>query len=161
MKIRTEQLQALQQQAEIRARKETKGGFDAILSEEIGAAAVAGSALSSRPAPAVNPLLGPDGAGAVPGIGRTPESEALEAVAESIDAMLNGLDEYAETLSSPDGANLRKAYGILQGMDKELAALRDRSPDLAARHAGMASLVDEIAVIARAETVKLNRGEYL
>lgn len=161
MKIQTEQLQALQQQAEARAKQRRQGVFDAILSEELGTAAPSNPLASGQAAAPSPALFGLAGANAASGAGQTPEAAALAAVAESISAMLSGLDDYAETLSSPGEANLRKAYGILQNMDKELAALRERSPDLAARHAGMASLMDEIAVIAKAETVKLNRGDYL
>lgn len=160
MKIQNEQLQALQQQAEARAKQKTHGIFDTVLAEELGAAA-SEQPVSGRPVSSPVSLVEPAGTGAVNGVSHTAESEALSAVAVSIDAMLNGLDDYAETLAAPGGANLRKAYGLLQGMDRELAALRESSPDLATRHAGMASLVDEISVIARAETVKLNRGDYL
>ena len=157
MKIQTEQLQALQQQAEARAKPRAEGVFDAILSEQIGAAHKAGKAAVGQPASPAAVF----GLEAVAGVNQSPEAAAFAMVADSIDAMLGNLDEYTDTLSSPQGADLRKAYGILQGMDQNLAALREAAPDLARQHAGMASLVDEIAVITRTETVKLNRGDYL
>ncbi|MDL2209410.1 hypothetical protein LJC26_01205 [Desulfovibrio sp. OttesenSCG-928-O18] len=161
MKIQNEQLQALQQQAEVKAKQRQQGVFDAILSEELGTPASSTQLASGQAAAPTAGLFGLAGVNAASGVQATPEATALAAVAESIDAMLSGLDDYAETLSSSGEADLRKAYGILQNMDKNLAALRESSPDLATRHAGMASLVDEISVITRAETVKLNRGDYL
>ena len=162
MKIRNEQLQALQQQAEAKAKKpRTEGAFDALLSEELGASAAAGRTAAGQPVSAASSLFGLTGISSSEAISQTPEEASLAAVAQSIDAMLSGLDQYAEALSSPQGADLRTAYGILQNMDSSLAALREQSPDLASRHQGMAALVDEIAVMARAETVKMNRGDYL
>lgn len=162
MKIQNEQLQALQQQAEAKkARSKQDGVFDALLSEELGTTDAAGQALSGQSTLGTGSLFGMTGVSSLQGVGQTDEATALATVAESINSMLGNLDEYAETLAAPQGADLRKAYGILQGMDRDLAALRETSPDLATRHAGMASLVDEISVIARAETVKLNRGDYL
>ncbi|CAK7056536.1 MAG: hypothetical protein DELT_01252 [Desulfovibrio sp.] len=160
MKIQNEQLQALQQLNEARAKKRPEGAFDAILSEELGqegasASAVAGQGISSGAA-----VLGLSQVDGVTGIAQTGEATALAAVAESIEAMLSGLDEYADALSSPQG-DLKQAFGILQGMDQNIAAIRESSPDLATRHAGMASLLDEISVITRTETVKMNRGDYL
>ena len=162
MKIQNEQLQALQQQAEIKAKKPgTEDTFDALLSEELGATSAAGQTARGLPAPTMSSLFGLTGVMPSTAVSQTPEEASLAAVAYSIDAMLSGLDQYAEALSSPQGADLRTAYGILRNMDSSLAALRERSPDLVTRHQGMAALVDEIAVIARAETVKMNRGDYL
>ena len=162
MKIQSEQLQALQQQAEAKKVKTGADGvFDALLAEELSVSAETGQAVPGRAISGSVPLFDLNGIAASQGVADSPEAAALAAVASSIDDMLGGLDEYAETLSSPQGADLRKAFGILQDMDKRLAALRETSPDLVTRHAGMAALVDEISVIARAETVKLNRGDYL
>lgn len=161
MKIQNEQLQALQRQAEAREKQRREGVFDAILSEELGTAAPSGQLASGQAATSSAALFGLSGVNAASGVSQAPGAAVLSTVAEAIDAMLSGLDDYAEILSSPGGTDLRKAYGILQNMDKTLVALRESSPDLATRHAGMASLVDEIAVITRAETVKLNRGDYL
>lgn len=157
MKIQNEQLQALQQQAEARAKPRADGVFDAILSEQLGGAQKTEQALSGQ---ALNPaiLLRTD---SVEEAAAAAESGVLDMVAQSLDAMMGSLDDYAEALSSPQGADLRKAHGLLRNLDRDLAALRENAPDLAARHAGMASLMDEISVITRAETVKLNRGDYL
>lgn len=162
MKIQNEQLRALQQQAEAKAKKPgAPGGFDALLAGELGASATEGQTASGQLMGATASLLGLNGAGPVQPAETAPEAEALAAVAQSIDSMISSLDAYAETLSSPEGPDLRKAYGILRNLDKGLTALRESSPDLATRHGGMAAMVDEISVIARAETVKMNRGDYL
>jgi hypothetical protein len=162
MKIQNEQLQALQQQTELKSKKQqTNGVFDALLSGELGSAAAPGQQASAQALSASAALLGLNGICPTEAVEEAPENSSFTAMAESIDAMLGGLDEYAKALSSPQGADLRKAYGLLQDMDKNLAALRESSPDLAMRHAGMAALLDEISVIAKAETVKMNRGDYL
>lgn len=158
MKIRNDQLQALQQQNEARARKRPDGVFDAILAGEIGQDASAGAAAGRGIAPgAALPEL--SRVNGIFGVAQAEEAAALEAVAESIDAMLTGLDDYADALAAP-GAELKRAHGILQSVDHTIAAVRERSPDLAARHAGMASLLDELSVITRTETIKMNRGDY-
>ena len=163
MKIQNEQLQALQQAAEAKTKQARPGGvFDAMLAEELGETAATGQTVPGQPVGSSASLFGLEGiapagtAGAVSG-----EANLLDSVARSIESMLSGLDEYAETLSSPQGADLRKAYGILQNLDNDLTALRERSPDLATRHEGMSTLLNEISVITRAETVKMNRGDYL
>lgn len=162
MKIQNEQLQALQRQTEAKSKpRGADGTFDALLSGEIDAAAATGPTAPGRLASAAAMPFGLNGISPSGSVAASPEDAALAAVTQSIDAMLSGLDEYAETLSSPQGADLRKAYGLLRDMDSNLAALREGSPDLATRHKGMAALLDEIAVITRAETVKLNRGDYL
>ena len=162
MKIQNEQLQALQQQTDIKAKSpQANGVFDALLSKELDTAAAPGQVASAQVFPTSAVLFGLNGISPTEAAAETPESVALAAVAQSIDDMLGGLDVYAKTLSAPQGADLRKAYGLLQSMDNDLAALRERSPDLATRHAGMAALLDEISVIAKAETVKMNRGDYL
>jgi hypothetical protein len=130
------------------------------LSEEIGqegvsSAVTAGQGISSSAA-----LFGVSPVNGITGVAQTEEDAALEAVANSIDAMLTGLDDYAGALAAP-GADLKHTLGLLQGMDQNIAALRESSPDLATRHEGMASLLNKISVITRAETVKMNRGDYL
>lgn len=157
MKIQNEQLQALQQQAEARAKPRAEGAFDAIFAEQLGGAQKTEQALSGQ---ALNPtvLLQAD---STEEAASAAESGVLTMVAQSLDTMLGALDEYAGALASPQGADLRKAHGLLRDVDQSLAALDESAPDLATRHAGMASLMDEIRVITRAETVKLNRGDYL
>jgi len=162
MKIQNEQLQALQQLAESKTKKSAAGGFDALLAEELGETGALGQAVSEQPTSALGSLLGLSGVAPVEtAVGVSEEDAALAAVAQSIDSMLNGLEEYADAVAAPQGADLRKAYGILQGLDSNLLALRDQLPDIETRHEGMASLLNEISVITRAETVKLNRGDYL
>lgn len=158
MKIRNEQLQALQQQAEAKAQKRPEGVFDAILSEELGRESASPLSASGQGSVSGAVFSGLAETDKTSGVAQT-EAAALEAVAESIDSMLSGLDGYAGGLSAP-GADLKQAFGILQGVDESIAALRESAPDLAARHPGMASLLDEIAVITRTETVKMNRGDY-
>lgn len=162
MKIQNEQLQALQQLTEAKAKKPSATEFDALLAGELGETGAASQAVAGQPASALGSLLGLNGIVPATSVaGLSEEDTALAAVAQSIDSMLSGLGEYADALASPQGADLRKAYGILQGLDSNLSALRGQSPDIATRHEGMASLLNEISVITRAETVKLNRGDYL
>ena len=160
MKIQNEQLQALQQQTEARAKKRPEGVFDAILSDEIGQESASPAMITGQGVSPNAALLGISPVSGITGVAQTEEAAALEAVANSIDAMLTGLDDYADALAAPE-ADLKQAFGILQGMDQNIAALRESTPDLATRHAGMASLLNELSVITRTETVKMNRGDYL
>ena len=162
MKISNEQLQALQQITETKGKPKATGGvFDALFSQELAETLKAGESTAAqgvRPAQSVLPPMA-----AAPG--RTgleaAEIAVLETVTCGIETMLGNLDEYADALANPQGADLRKAYTLLQNLGKDLEELRQNAPDLAARHAGLAALMDEVSIIARAETVKMNRGDYL
>ncbi len=165
MKIRNDSLQALQRQGEARAKpKAAEGGFDALFAQQLGAAQQAEGAALPQGAGTLPGVLAAEGLSLAP-VGAVDAADAadastLELVSQSIDGILGKLDAYAASLAAPGEPDLRGAYALLQDMDSSIKNLRETTPDLAARHAGMAAMVNELAVITTAETVKLNRGDY-
>ena len=165
MKIRNDQLQALQQQSEVQAKQKTGGtGFTDLLAGEFGAAqsteagaVSAGSAFSPTMGSSASLAIAADALGT----GEESESTGLEQVSQSIDSLLGGMDAYAASLKAKGGADLRGAYAQLQNMDRDLKALRAAAPDLGKRHAGLAAMVNELEVMTTTETFKFNRGDYL
>lgn len=164
MKIRSDQLQVLQEQSETRAKPKAAGGFEALLAEKTGASQGQG-AIAAAPVPTslsaslLSAQLAVQAAGA-DGEDGTDESMGLGQIAQGVDSLLGNLDAYAERLSQKGGADLRGAYSLLEGMGKELAAIRGGAPDLASRHAGLASVVNELEVLTTTESFKFNRGDY-
>ena len=164
MKIRSDQLQALQEQSETRAKPKAAEGLEALLAEKTSASQ-GSEAIAASPVPTglSASLLSAQLALQAAGTGEEDEPAqgmGLGQIAQGVDSLLGNLDAYAERLSQKGGADLRGAYSLLEGMGKELAAIRGASPDLAARHAGLASMVNELEVLTTAETFKFNRGDY-
>ncbi len=79
----------------------------------------------------------------------------LEEEIYSITAMLDGLDAYAEKLTSSNSN--KAAWDDLQKISGQLASLQQKNnlPQ------GLNALVDEIDVLATTEKFKMNRGDYL
>ncbi len=79
----------------------------------------------------------------------------LEEEIYSITAMLDGLDAYAEKLTSSNSN--KAAWEDLQKISGQLASLQQKNnlPQ------GLNALVDEIDVLATTEKFKMNRGDYL
>ena len=76
-----------------------------------------------------------------------------------MDDLLSKWENYAAEMNSPE-ASLKQIYGhlehILEGVRemKESKSFEDQRPELR-------SLVEELEVMATAEVVKINRGDYL
>ncbi len=79
----------------------------------------------------------------------------LEEEIYSITAMLDGLDAYAQKLTSSNSN--KAAWDDLQKISGQLASLQQRNnlPQ------GLNAIVDEIDVLATTEKFKMNRGDYL
>ncbi len=164
MKIRNDSLQALQQQGEARAKpKAAESDFTALLAQQMGTAqSTEGQAASAQGPGNVSGALAADVAGLTAATAvDAADASALGQLSQSIDGILGRLDAYAASLAKPGGPDLRGAYSLLQDMDSDIKTLRQSAPDLGSRHAGLAAMVNELAVITTAETVKLNRGDYL
>ncbi len=165
MKIRNDSLQALQQQGEARAKpKAAESDFTALLARQMDSAqSMEGQAALQQGPGAVPGALSVNVAGlaAASAAGETNDAAMLEQISRSIDGLLGRLDAYAASLAAPGEADLRGAHSLLQSMDSDIKALRNAAPDMGSRHAGLAAMVNELAVITTAETVKLNRGDYL
>ncbi len=165
MKIRNDQLQALQQQqSEVRKTPKEGGSFDALLAENLSA--VQGLEETAVPAPLQSGPLAPLAStlGILEGGEEATEDAegiALGSVALSIEGLLGQMDAYASSLSSHGSDDLRGAYALLQDMDRGVKALRRAVPGLGSRDAGLEAMVNELEVLTATESVKFNRGDYL
>jgi hypothetical protein len=172
MKIGTEQLEALQRQ-ESTQRKTTGGAnavgdFGAVLSQELGGTESAQSAASVVPpgAAGIDPLLmvsapdSVDGVDGVDSVDAASDSTGLDQAMEQLDGLLNNWDAYARELGQgTSSSGLRGAYSMLQGIDSSLRDLKQNMSNLS-DHEGLASVVNELEVMAATEKFKFNRGDY-
>ena len=155
------------QQAEQVPKKQAgqAGVFGAALAEALGAApAQVGAAGGIRPpgagsAEMISQML----------LGATEQSQAADpdaAVLQEAFAQASGtldlLDSYAKTLgSSVDGGSLREAYALLEGINSQVAQLRESTDGVRGKNPGLDSLLNELEVMAAAEQFKFNRGDYI
>lgn len=171
MKIRNDQLHALQE-SEVKRGKTQKSveGFDDLFSRELAAnpaQAEGGAAVSSSPQGTVgplsiqNPALLEMQAALAPGAMQSAGLGVLQEAADDMESMLSMLDDYAKQLALDGKADLRGAYTMLESVSGKINELKTRHPDMAKSHPGLASLIEEIDVLAIAETYKFNRGDYL
>ena len=157
MEINTEQLEALlrqQEQQATTARRQTgqSGGFDAN---------AAASPLSPGAAQAgmISQML-------LNGAGQSqaadPDAEILQEAFNQASGTLDLWDSYAKTLgSSSSGAgSLRDAYALLQGIDSQVAQLKQGTAGVRGQNPGFDSLLNELEVMTATEKFKFNRGDY-
>lgn len=170
MEINTEQLEALlrqQEQQATTARRQTgqSGGFDAILAQQLGAGAEQANAAASPLSP------GAAQAGMISqmllnGAGQSqaadPDAEILQEAFNQASGTLDLWDSYAKTLgSSSSGAgSLRDAYALLQGIDSQVAQLKQGTAGVRGQNPGFDSLLNELEVMTATEKFKFNRGDY-
>ncbi|MGE4298777.1 MAG: hypothetical protein AB7E47_12165 [Desulfovibrionaceae bacterium] len=163
MKIRTDQLEHLQQQETARAKaKAETGGFEDLLASEVDKAADSqGVQQTSTPPPGarlgIESLLGVEALDATDAI--TPSEQS---VMENIDTVLDKWETYAENLNAPESeSGLRTAYGVLQNISDDVQDLKDAMPALAESRPDLQGLVDELEILTVTEQFKFNRGDYL
>ena len=170
MEINTEQLEALLRQQEQQAttdRRQTgqSGGFDAILARQLGTGAEQANAAASPLSP------GAAQAGMISqmllnGAGQSqaadPDAEILQEAFNQASGTLDLWDSYAKTLgSSSSGAgSLRDAYALLQGIDSQVAQLKQGTAGVRGQNPGFDSLLNELEVMTATEKFKFNRGDY-
>jgi hypothetical protein len=158
MKISNELLQAVQEnRAQRPATQHADKGFDRILTREMDNDPAQGTDASGRTAPSLSPQI-------LPGIETTAGTGAVlpafsEEAADMVETMLAELESYAAQLDRAQGADLRTAFASLQNMQDDIRGFRERFPGASGGTAG--ELVDELDVLAVAERVKFNRGDYL
>lgn len=162
MKITNEQLRALQE-AESRRTRTARAGdeFGALFTRQLDAgqsqaAATSEGAAALAPGLRSVPLAGLMEQPALSGA----QTDAQEA-AGRMETMFGSLERYAGELARDNGADLRRAYGMLEDMSKQIAGFKARFPDASAEQPEMAALVTEFDVLVTAETFKFNRGDYI
>ena len=168
MEINTEQLEALlrqQEQQATTARRQTgrSGGFDAILAQQLGGAEQANAAGGLLPPGAAQAglisqmLLN----GAEHSQAADPDAEILQEAFTQASGTLDLWDSYAKTLgSSADGGSLRDAYALLEGIDSQVAQLKQGTAGVRGKNPGFDSLLNELEVMTATEKFKFNRGDY-
>lgn len=169
MEISTEQLEALLRQQEqqataARRQADTSDGFEALLAQQLGGGAELANAAGG--------LLPPGAAqaglisqmllnGAEQEQTRDPDAEILQEAFAQASGTLDLWDSYAKTLgSSADGGSLRDAYALLQGIDSQVARIRQNTVGVRGKNPGFDSLLNELEVMTATEKFKLNRGDY-
>lgn len=162
MNIRTEQVQALLQQQERAAQRAKPGtgeGFEAALAQHLGLAEA--DTASRLPAP-------PPGASAdIVGQVLLQKAEKVSAATDSQQAFeqasgaLDLWESYVTALGKPGAqSTLRDAYTLLQGIDRQVATLRQGAHPALENNPQLAGIIHEIEVMSATEKFKLNRGDY-
>ncbi len=173
MKIKNEQLEALLRQQEqssgtIRKSGGQSSGFEAALAEQLGlvdggASSTAEGTLSvggmqaSQASMISQMLLG--------ATGQTDEANPTEDVLQEAFTQASGTldmwDSYVSTLGDAGkNGSLRQAYALLQGIDGQVASLKENTAGLRGQNPGLDTLVNNLEVLATTEKFKFNRGDY-
>lgn len=157
MKIRPDQIEGVQPDQSLRKDKAKEPGqaFGDLLNQEVARGDASASVQGVVPPLIVNPLIA---AGAVSGVQN--EDVTADRVTGQVESILDKWDDYAETLSDAD-AGLKSAYGTLDDIAEEVAAINEEQPDLAQTHPGLKAIVDELETLTAAERFKFNRGDYI
>ena len=166
MKVRMEQLNALLQleQEQAAQKVQAKGeGFEAMLAKELRQPG--GSAQGTLPPPPgtqagiinqilLEPLEQAESGGQL-------EDELLQSFQQA-SGLLDSLNVYVNALSAHGAnGNLKAIYPLLEGLEQQLGVLKQGATPLEEKHAGLASLINELEVLTTAEKFKFNRGDYI
>lgn len=164
MEINTQQMDALlklqEQQAQL-PRKQTgqATGFEALLNRQLESNPAQPAQDTGRlgRAEIYSQILVDE---AAPGEQLDPDSAVLLEAFEQASGTLDLWDSYAKTLgTSATDTALRDAWGLLQGIDAQVAGLRDHPAR--GKSSALDSILNELEVMATTEKFKFNRGDYL
>ena len=86
------------------------------------------------------------------------DTAVMQAAFEQASGTLDMFDAYRSALDETSQGSLRQAYDLLQGIDEQVASLRN-SP-AREQSPGFDSLLNELEVLATTEKFKFNRGDY-
>jgi hypothetical protein len=76
--------------------------------------------------------------------------------------LLDSLNAYMNALSARGAdSNLKAIYPLLEGLEQQVGTLKQGAVPLEEKHAGLASLINELEVLTTAEKFKFNRGDYI
>ena len=157
MKIHPDQIEGVQPEQTQRKNKANQPGqaFGEILNQEVAKPDAPAPMQGTMPPQIMNPLIASE---ATSGVQRV--DAATTAVAGQVESILDKWDSYGATLAGPQGG-LKSAYGTLDEIASEVAALKNGQPDLAATQPGLQSIVDELDTLTATERFKFNRGDYV
>lgn len=167
MEIDTQQIEALlrQQEQQAASQRSRAGGasFDDILLQQLGG--VEGAAGNAIPLPPGAARAGLISQLLLSGTGAPQAANADEAVMQAAfdgaSGALDLLDAYARAVDSGQAGSLRQAYGLLEGIDRQVATLKENTSELRGLNPGLDGLLNELEILATTEKVKFNRGDYL
>ena len=166
MEIRTEQVQALLNQQENIAKRRASGtgaGFDAVLADRL--------ALDSTPETVRQDGLANAGANSsVVGQMLLASAENASTASSAQSAMqqlfaqtsntLDMWDAYVAKLGDAKSSSLRDAYALLEGVDAQVATLKQQAGPALSQNPQLAGLLNELEILTTTEKFKLNRGDY-
>ena len=97
--------------------------------------------------------------------GQTDEANPTEDVLQEAFTQASGTldmwDSYVSTLGDAgNNGSLRQAYALLQGIDGQVASLKENTAGLRGQNPGLDTLVNNLEVLATTEKFKFNRGDY-
>ncbi len=163
MKIRPEQLEALRREEELRSRSQPDktGKFGDMLAQEVRKSDVQ-QAAEGLEAPGRTEAA--TGAEAVQAVDR---AEAIQPqitereVMDTLDAVLDKWESYADSLGAMRQGDLRQAYGVLEDISSEVEGLKAAAGSLEDGGGDLQSMVDTLEIMTVTERFKFNRGDYL
>lgn len=157
MKITNEQLRALQDN-DIRRTKsqKTSGEFSELFARQLdteqSAAATGADGIQAQPQAASALSFGAP-------VETADTGRPLRVATQLMDGMCDTVDQYADSLTRRD-SGLKEAYGLLQSLSSQIDDFKTRFPDAGESMPELAGILNELDVLAAAETYKLNRGDY-
>jgi len=165
MKVRVEQLKALLQQEQAVPKAQPKGeGFEAMLAQELRQSGGGTQGVLPPPpgtqAGVVSQMLLEAASGQAESV--DPFEDALRQSFQQASGLLDSVNAYVDALSArgADG-NLKAIYPLLEGLERQMGVLKQGAAPLEAKHAGLASLINELEVLTTTEKFKFNRGDYI
>lgn len=158
MKISNEQLRAVQEQS-VQRSKAQQGDFTDLLARHLDTG-------SQLPAAAPEGASAPVGGVSMPVGGiledsATTVSPSFEEAATHMEGMFDTFDRYSRQLAGNEPGGLKEAYSLLQNMNGQIAGFKERYPEAASQQPELASMLNELDVLATTETFKFNRGDYV
>ena len=161
MKITSEQLRALQ---ELEAKKSTTskagGDFSELLTRQLDERGQSAPVMPEKATASVQGLA----TISLSGMAQSAESSAQlhsEEAATQMDGMVTTFERYANQMARNEGADLREAYALLESMSGQIAGFKSQFPNAGEEMPELASMLNELDVLATTETFKFNRGDYL
>ena len=90
-----------------------------------------------------------------------PTEDVLQDAFTQASGTLDMWDSYVSTLGDAgNNGSLRQAYALLQGIDGQVASLKENTAGLRGQNPGLDTLVNNLEVLATTEKFKFNRGDY-
>ena len=169
MNINTDQLEALlrlqeQQAATLRKQAGQQGqGFEALLAQELGMGGAVDSGQPLAPGSAQSGLISQMLLqGTAPAQAIDPDAAVLQAAFAQASGTVDMWDGYARAIGSAgEGSSLKDAWTMLEGIETQVARLRQDTAGVRGQNPGFDSLLNELEVLTATEKFKFNRGDYL